>query len=375
MLTRKGQDLLGLAALMAMLAVAGACAVISIGVSQRPVEPLLNASPLGYTFSLVLFELPCAVFAVWLGRASQSNAQRRACVLTLIILIPLGFLLDLLFGRTFLKFPNLRATVGILIPGYDLHSGWQGLWGAGWKPFIPIEEFAFYALGFVAILLTYVWADEILFAADKVDDSQRTPRVFQGWKATLGFWLAVGGVLFAVAWLIRRSVPSQSGHAFPGYFLFLLAGSIVPSLFCSRVAFHFINWRALSLAWLFILGISQFWEASLGIPYGWWDYQPDQMMGIFIKPHCNLPIEAVFVWTLGSWTTVIVYETILTALYAGRKGWSLFGIVRSSDSEIDQVKFRHKTARVLRGAMDGKLRNPRAQGLPDSEEQHPRSAP
>src|SRR5262245_32008765 len=122
--------------------------------------------------------------------------QRRACGLTLIVLIPLGFLLDLIFGRTFLRFPNLKATLGILIPGYDLGSGGSGFWGSGWKPFLPVEEFAFYALGFVAILLTYVWGDEILFRANKVDDAQRTPRVFRGWKATLLFWLTVGAVLF-----------------------------------------------------------------------------------------------------------------------------------------------------------------------------------
>jgi hypothetical protein len=139
-------------------------------------------------------------------------------------------------------------------------------------------------------------------------------------------------------------VPSQSGRAFPGYFLFLLAGSIVPSLLCSRVAFQFINWRALSISWLFILMISQFREASLGVPYGWWAYQPDQMMGVFLKPHCNLPIEAVLVWTLGTWTTVIIYETLLTALLAGRKGWRIFGLVNADDRELEAVKRQHRRA-------------------------------
>jgi len=344
MLTRKGQDLLGLAALMAMLAAGSALAVFRIGASQQTVDPSLNPSPLGYTFSLALFALPCVVFGVWVWRSRRTEEQRRACLITLALLVPVGFILDLLFGRTFLKFPNLKATLGILVPGYDLRSGWSGLWGPGWEPFLPLEEFAFYALGFVAILLTYVWGDEILFPTSKVDDRQRTPRVFRGWKATLLFWLVLGAVLFGVAWLIRRAVPSQSGTAFPGYFLFLLAGSIVPSLFCSRIAFQFINWRALTMSWLFILAISQFWEASLGVPYGWWTYEPDQMMGIFLKPHCDLPIEAVLVWTLGSWTTVIIYETVLTALHAGRNGWGLFGVVRAEDSELETVKRKHQRA-------------------------------
>jgi hypothetical protein len=344
MLTRKGQDLLAVGALMATLAVASAFAMVRIGVSQKPVDFTSNPSPLGYTFSLALFVLPCAVFGTWLWRSPQSAEQRRAFLYTLVLLIPLGFGLDLIFGRVFLSFPNLQATLGILIPGYDLRTGWTGLWGPGWKPALPLEEFAFYSLGFVAMLLAYAWGDQILFAANKVEESQRTPRIFRGWKQTLAFWLGVGVVLFQIAWLIRGSVPSDSGTAFPGYFLFLLVGSIIPSLFCSRVAFQFINWRSLALAWLFILGISQFWEASLGIPYGWWAYQPDQMMGIFLKAHCDLPIEAVLVWTLGTWTTVIVYETILTALIAGRGSWNL--IVHASEADLATVKQRHRQKRA-----------------------------
>jgi hypothetical protein len=342
MLTRKGQDLLAVVALMAMLAVASTLAMIRIGVSQRPVDLTLNPSPLGYTYSLVLFVVPCVVFGVWVWRSPRTAEQRRACFITLLLLTPLGFSLDIFFGRMFLRFPNLAATSGILIPGYDLHTGWRGLSGSGWEPALPVEEFAFYGLGFIAMLLAYVWGDEILFRAHKVDDRQRTPRVFRGWKATLLFWLVVGAVLFGIAWLIRRSVPSQSAAAFPGYFLFLLMASIVPSLFCSRVAFQFINWRALATAWLFILAISQFWEASLGVPYGWWAYEPDQMMGIFLKPHCDLPIEAALVWTLGSWTTVIIYETTLTALHAGRQGLRVFAVVRAAEAELARVKHKHQ---------------------------------
>lgn len=341
MLTRKGQDLLGVAALVGSLALASTIAVWPIRVSQHPIAPLPGASPFGYTVSLALFAVPCAVLGIWLGRRRQTPEQRRACVLTLLLLIPLGFGLDIVFGRIFLRFPNLQATLGWLLPGFDLRSGWSGLWGAGWKRTLPVEEFAFYALGFVAMLLVYIWGDEVLYYAYKVDHRQRTPAVFRGWKQTLSFWLAVGLVLFGAALAVRSRVPSESGHAFPGYFLFLLLGSIVPSLFCSRVAFQFINWRALTTSWLFTLAISQFWEGTLGIPYGWWGYDPDQMMDIFIKPHCDLPIEAVLVWTLGSWTTVIIYETVLTAVYAERKGWRLFGVVTALETELAHVKRKH----------------------------------
>jgi hypothetical protein len=51
------------------------------------------------------------------------------------------------------------------------------------------------------------------------------------------------------------------------------------------------------------------------------------------------------VWTLGSWTTVILYETLLTALYAGRQGWRLFGVIRAAEGELAEVKHRHQQAR------------------------------
>jgi hypothetical protein len=69
MLTRKGQDLLAVFALMAILALASTLEMIRIGVSQQSVDPALNPSPLGYTFSLALFVIPCVVFGVWLWRS------------------------------------------------------------------------------------------------------------------------------------------------------------------------------------------------------------------------------------------------------------------------------------------------------------------
>ena len=89
------------------------------------------------------------------------------------------------------------------------------------------------------------------------------------------------------------------------------------------------------------MAISQFWEASLGVPYGWWAFQPDQMMGIFLKPHRDPPIEEVLVWTLGSWTTVIIYETIFTKLHTGRKAGARFGMVRAGEAELERVKRIH----------------------------------
>ena len=82
--------------------------------------------------------------------------QRRACGRTLAVLVPLGFLLDLLFGNAFFTFPNPAATVGIRVPAVG-------------GP-LPLEEFVFYLSGFGVVLLTYVWADEYWMAAYNIPD-------------------------------------------------------------------------------------------------------------------------------------------------------------------------------------------------------------
>jgi hypothetical protein len=72
----------------------------------------------------------------------------------------------------------------------------------------------------------------------------------------------------------------------------------------------FINWRAFSLTLFFILLVSLLWEATLAVPYQWWDYQPKQMMGLRIGAWAGLPIEAVCVWIAVTYATVIVFEIV-----------------------------------------------------------------
>jgi hypothetical protein len=52
------------------------------------------------------------------------------------------------------------------------------------------------------------------------------------------------------------------------------------------------------------------WEATLALPYGWWEYRPGSMLGLHIGAWSRLPIEAVFVWFAVTFTTVITYEVI-----------------------------------------------------------------
>jgi hypothetical protein len=89
-----------------------------------------------------------------------------------------------------------------------------------------------------------------------------------------------------------------------------VVGGLVPSISFFPTTCRFINWRALSLTPFLVLLISLLWEATLALPYGWWNYQHRQMMGLFMGAWDDLPIEAVFVWLAVAYATIIVFEVV-----------------------------------------------------------------
>lgn len=107
--------------------------------------------------------------------------------------------------------------------------------------------------------------------------------------------LIVGAALIAAAFRCKRWF-SDVREGLPGYFIVPVAGGLIPSMSFYPVTRRFINWRALSLTMYFILLVSMLWEATLALPYGWWNYQHHAMIGVFIGAWSNLPIEAVLVW-------------------------------------------------------------------------------
>jgi hypothetical protein len=72
--------------------------------------------------------------------------------------------------------------------------------------------------------------------------------------------------------------------------------------------------------------VSLLWEATLAIPYGWWGYQNEEMMGISILAWGGLPLEAVALWIAVTYATVIVFEVIKLWQASGKKaGHAFFG--------------------------------------------------
>ncbi|SRR6266516_1236335 len=59
-------------------------------------------------------------------------------------------------------------------------------------------------------------------------------------------------------------------------------------------------------------------EVTLALPYSWWRYRDEVMIGPKIGAWSDLPIEPICVWMAVTSTTVIVYELI--------KIWKALGI-------------------------------------------------
>jgi hypothetical protein len=254
-----------------------------------------NPTPLGYTWSLALFIIPIGVLAWWFACRPDLKFPRKAFLRTIAVLAPLGFVLDLLFGNAFFIFPNKAATLGCNVPA---------LGGA-----IPIEEFIFYLTGFMLVLLSYIWCDEYWMAAYNVPDYKEAARDITR-IVRFHFASVVLGVVLIAAAVLYRKLVSNTSEGFPWYFIYLICASLVPSagFFCT--AQRFINWRAFSFTFFLLLLMSLLWEVTLALPYGWWEYRRNILIGLHIGAWSGLPIEAVCVWLAVSFTTVITYEVI-----------------------------------------------------------------
>lgn len=283
---------------LAMLAMVAVPAGITLHTVRVPATLQIQSSdptPHGYTWSLLLFVVPILVIGCWFLPLEGLEIPRRAFWRTIAILVPLGSGLDFFFSKLFLNFPNQGATIRVLAPAL-------GEW-------VPIEEYFFYLLGFVAVLLLYIWSDEFWLSAYKIPDYRSKAEAISRLLRFHPGSVIYGVALIAVAVAYKKWL-SPNPVGFPGYFTFLVVAALIPSTAFFPEVSRFLNWRALSLTLFMILLISLFWEATLAVPYGWWGYQPGQMIGISIGAWSGLPIEAVCVWIAVTYVTAIVFEVM-----------------------------------------------------------------
>jgi hypothetical protein len=295
-----------------MLAIVAIPVGISLHTVQVPATILISSSnptPLGYSWSLLLFIIPILVIGGWFLPSERVRIPKRAFWRTIWILVPIGFGLDFFFAHRFFEFKNSGAT---------LRFGAPAIGGT-----VPVEEYVFYFTGFLAVLLLYVWLDEYWLAAyNEKGFSSKTGQI----QRLLEFHpasLLIGLALIAAA-ILYKKLYSPSTDGFPGYFTLLVIGGMVPSASLFHAARRFINWRAFSLTIFMILLISLFWEATLAVPYQWWGYQEKEMIGIFIGAWAGLPIEAVMAWIAVTYGTTIVYEIMKAWQASGKSAKSAF---------------------------------------------------
>src|ERR1700733_7193560 len=96
-------------------------------------------------------------------------------------------------------------------------------------------------------------------------------------------------------------------------------GGLIPSVSFFSTARRFINWRAFSLTIFMILLISLFWEATLAVPYGWWGYQPKEMMGVLIRGRAGPAVEFVTGWIVVTYGTTIIFEIVKVWQVSGKR--------------------------------------------------------
>ena len=71
-----------------------------------------NPTHLGYTVSLSLFIFPMLALIWWFRRQSKLKLQQQAFWITVVLLVPSGVILDILFGNAFFSFVNHNAVIG-----------------------------------------------------------------------------------------------------------------------------------------------------------------------------------------------------------------------------------------------------------------------
>ena len=282
-------------AMFGMIAVPAAITLHTVRVSTQ------NPTPYGYTVSLLLFIIPIAVIGLWFIPQEGIQVSKKAFWWTIGLLFPLGASLDFFFAQYFFYFPNVQATLGIKAPAL----------GGG----VPIEEYIFYLTGFLEVLLLYIWLDEYWLAAYAVPDDDEGRIDFDRLLRLHPQSVILAIFLILAAILYKRN---YGGPGFPGYFTFLVLGALLPSAMFLPTARPMINWRAVSLTMFMVVLISLLWEVTLAVPYGWWNFRDDQMVGVRITAWSRLPVEEVFVWVAITYATAIVYEIFKRWKASGR---------------------------------------------------------
>lgn len=293
--------------LMSVIVIAFLPAFITV---KNAPPPITNPdSPLGYSWSNLFWTLPAIALVLFLFLLKKPMGEKKAITISLVFLPILGFVLDIFFAGRFFTFENTASVWGIYIKGFDFTM-------MGFSYDIPIEEFIFYITGFLFCLVMYLFSSNFWLKKYAVNPELILTEALSTLKKDQKIVpLIVCSIFIAIGFILRFIFGTAESNLLPEYYLFLVIFGILPAALCYPDAKHIVNWQAFSLTTMTVLLISVIWEVTLGIPYGWWGYHPEPMIGLFIKPWSNLPIESVIVWFCVNFTTIFFYERVRLFIY------------------------------------------------------------
>ena len=254
-----------------------------------------------YFSTLLFWVIPILyLFPVFLHSTGHrsDNSSRKAFWLTVLEMTFMGLVLDCLFGHYTFKFGPDSLYLGVFLPAVGNLR-------------VPIEELFFYFVAPFNFILVYFWCDYKWLSLDE----GRIQRPKVGPSALLGF--SGKGLAYALALILLGSLLKAYwggvGGILPAYFTFLVAAAYVPAILLYQSLQDLVNWQALSMTSLYVLGTSVIYEPSLAIPKHWWGYQASGMMGKMFKswsddPQWPFPLEAILVWVVAPFSCIFMYE-------------------------------------------------------------------
>jgi hypothetical protein len=293
----------------------------------------------GYTVSLALIYLPWAFLLRWYFRTSRTDPYLRvigrAVFWNAAFIGGIWIILDITLANLLFEFPDERAHLSgaltapwakyLSLPGYlwsgDCNTVWN-MWRLGtcYGFTIPLEEVFFY-LGSAALLrMLYMWASEDFFSRYTVPRRLHAKLAHDAVPiAQLDKKFLVAALAVLVAGIVIKKMPGTwldvigmrwhgSQEGWPYYLMFELALVFGTLAALYKRVHKFTNARAFLFVMALQVLISIVWEATLALPYGWWNYRMTAMIGVTIMPWSRLALEGSFLWVSVGWSVMLMYE-------------------------------------------------------------------
>lgn len=303
-----------------------------------PADP----TPIGYMLGMAIYVIPTLAALYMLAQVKTFDLYKKTLLVSVGSMFAVIFVLDItLVGSSFFHFPNCGAYIEY-IGAYDLVDG-------VWEPdSVPVEDVAFYLFALLCTCTTYIWSS--LYWFPNASPYFRKGRLYpsRAWDYVWTFdihWnlVAVGVVSIGGAWLLQwhmtdictvdfdgqgltrfckspdrvmttcidgvsTVIDEPNLATFPWYWTFLTLSAVLPSLFLGRRVGRLVNWPAFSFTFTGMVLVSIILAVTMAVPYQWWTFEPDVMIGLYFNAWFGVPIEQTFLYLVTPWVAVLWVE-------------------------------------------------------------------